>query len=85
VTRKEKALDRLLSAPSDLSWEDLRRALGVFGYVEHTKGKTAGSRRVFKADGLPDIRLHAPHNPPVVRRYAIEDVIATPKAEGLIE
>lgn len=85
MTRKEKALHRLLSVPSDLTWDELKRALGAFGYVENTKGKTAGSRRVFKAEGLPDIRLHAPHNPPVVRRYAIEDVIATLKAEGLIE
>lgn len=34
---------------------------------------------------ITSIRLHAPHNPPVVRRYAIEAVIAPLKAEGLIE
>jgi hypothetical protein len=85
VSRREKALARLLSVPSDLTWDELKCALGAFGYEEQTKGKTAGSRRVFRADGLPEIRLHAPHNPPIVRRYAIEDVIATLKAEGLIE
>ena len=83
---KEKRLKRLLSKPKDFSYDELRALLHSIGYKEYTKGKTSGSRVMFaKQDSGRNLSLHIPHNPPYLKRYAIELIIDFLKESGDIE
>ena len=39
MSRTEKLLQRLLSVPKDLTWEELVKILSQFGYEELKKGE----------------------------------------------
>jgi len=58
---KEKLIERFRNIPSDFTFDELERLLKIFGYERGNKGRTSGSRVVFKdANGSP-IMLHRPH------------------------
>ena len=48
VSRKEKLINRLKSCPKDLTFEEVINLLQYFGYEEYHKGRTSGSRVIFK-------------------------------------
>ena len=75
MSRTEKLLLRLLSIPRDLTWEELTKLLGHFGFIELKKGKTGGSRRKFADDKKNVIILHKPHPGNIVKEYVIKQVI----------
>lgn len=85
MSRKDKAVERLLSVPSDLTWEELVKALATFGFSEMTKGKTAGSRRKFVNPDNDILLLHKPHPANVVKKYAIKQIIENLKTKGLLK
>lgn len=78
----DKLVERLRTIPADFTWDELVKLLKHFGYAEK-KGK--GSRRKFTGEGLPSISLHEPHPKKVVKRYALREVYATLKNEGLLK
>lgn len=84
MSRKSKLIDRFLSIPADLTWDDLVTILASYGYYELNKGKTAGSRRKFVDDSGNLILLHQPHPGKIVKKYAIRQVVATLKEKGKI-
>ena len=47
MSRIEKDIERLKSKPKDFTYEELKRILNHFGFIEDNKGKTSGSRVVF--------------------------------------
>lgn len=77
----EKLRERFKAVPADFTWDELKRLLAQFGYAEQ-KGK--GSRRKFKADGLPTVILHEPHPGRIVKQYALRYVKEMLENEGLI-
>jgi len=85
MSRKNKLIDRFLSTPSDLTWEELVKILSSFGYEEISKGKTAGSRRKFVNTDRDIILLHKPHPANVVKVYAIRQVLDHLKEKGLLK
>jgi hypothetical protein len=85
MSKTEKLLQRLLSVPSDFTWEELTKILGLFGYVELKKGKTGGSRRKFADENKNVIILHKPHPGNIVKEYAIRQVITQLKDKGYIK
>jgi len=68
--------------PKDFTWEELVKVLAVFGYEEHTAGKTGGSRRKFADGGDNVILLHKPHPANIVKPYAVRQVISDLKEAG---
>jgi hypothetical protein len=60
MSRQEKLITRLLSVPKDFTWEELIKALALFGYEELRGGKTGGSRRRFADADKNVITLHKP-------------------------
>jgi hypothetical protein len=58
--------------------------LNGFGYILVKSGKTGGSRVKFMHETLPPIILHKPHPTPVLKKYQLEQIEETLKAEGLI-
>jgi hypothetical protein len=85
MSRQEKLVSRLISIPSDFSWEELTKVLAFYGYQELTGGKTGGSRRRFVDGNKNIITLHKPHPANVVKTYAIREVIAHLKEKGHIK
>lgn len=85
MAKIEKLVERLLSYPTDFTWEEFVKVLGHFGYWELKGGKTSGSRRKF-GDGTNDIiRLHKPHPGNILKRYALKNAIDHLRAKGKIE
>lgn len=86
MSQKEKMLRRILSIPSDYTYDELARFLSQFGFQEMTGGKTGGSRRRFFRDSdSAIIFLHKPHPENIVNKSTIRDVIAKLRELGDID
>lgn len=84
MSTKDKLLARFLTLPSDFTFDELERLLTLFGYEKSNKGRTSGSRIVFKdAHGHP-IMLHKPHPGNIVKLYALKQVLEELQNKGLI-
>ena len=81
---KDKLIERICKLPKDFTWEELLRLLGVFGYEVFNKGKTSGSRVVFKK-GNEKIVLHRPHPTNIIKEYKMKEVVDFLKKRGLIK
>jgi hypothetical protein len=79
MSKIQKLIDRLLSRPTDFTWNELQRLLQFFGYMELKGGKTGGSRRKFVNESKHVISLHKPHPGTILKRYQIDQIIATLK------
>ena len=81
---KEKLIERFKRLPNDFTFDELERLLSFFGYVKSNKGKTSGSRVIYKnSDGCP-IMLHKPHPGNIVKGYALKQVFEELKGLGLL-
>lgn len=81
---KEKLKERFKKIPSDFTFEELERLLSICGFERYGKGKTSGSRVIFKnGSGIP-IMLHKPHPGNIVKTYALRQVFNELKRMGLI-
>ena len=85
MSKKEKLINRLKSHPSDFTWSELNTLLTQLGFVEMAKGKTGGSRtKFYHPISSTLISLHKPHPKPIIKLYAIKQVLETLKEGGLI-
>ena len=71
---KEKLRERFLKMPSDFTFDELQRLLEGYGYEKSNKGKTSGSRLIFKNGDKRPIMLHKPHPGNIVKQYAMKQV-----------
>ena len=85
MSSKDKLIARFLSIPSDFTFEELERMLAIFGYVKSNKGKTSGSRVVFKDKEGHPIMLHKPHPGNIVKQYAVRQVLEELQSKGLLK
>lgn len=81
---KEKLIKRFSALPNDFTWDELQRLLRLLGYEPCNKGKTSGSRVVFKRDDRKPIMLHKPHPGNIVKGYAMKQIYDYLKQENLI-
>lgn len=84
MTKKEKLKERLITLPTDFTWEELKSLLLSFGYKESNVGKTSGSRMRFISEIYSPILLHKPHPKPVIKMYMLKQIIEQLKKEGLL-
>ena len=82
---KEKLRERFLKMPSDFTFEELQRLLEGYGYERSNKGKTSGSRLIFKNGDKRPIMLHKPHPGNIVKEYALKQVMDDLREAGLIK
>ena len=86
MSKAEKLLQHFLSKPKDFTFDELKRLLSGFGYVEAKAGKTGGSRVAFiNRQTKSIIRLHRPHPSPVLKEYQINDVEEGLRKAGVIK
>ena len=82
---KEKLRNRFLKMPSDFTFDEMQRLLEGFGYEKSNKGKTSGSRLIFKNGAKLPIMLHKPHPGNIVKEYAMKQVLEDLKEAGFIK
>lgn len=85
MSTTSKLVDRLLSIPSDLTWDELVKVLEYYGFKMKKTGKTGGSRRKFVDESNNVIILHKPHPANIVKKYAIRQVIQNLEEKGKIK
>ena len=81
----DKLRERFLKMPSDFTFDEMQRLLEGYGYVKSNKGKTSGSRLIFKNGDKRPIMLHKPHPGNIVKDYAMKQVYNDLKEAGFIK
>ena len=82
MTKAEKLLNRFLSRPKDINYNELLRLLSSFGYKEQ---QGSGSRVVFSNNKLKhSIKLHKPHPGNIMKKYQIDLVINELESKELL-
>ena len=84
MAKIDKLIERLLTYPTDFTWEELLKILTHFKFVEIKKGKTGGSRRKFADEEKNIINLHKPHPQNILKRYQLDQIVATLREKGKI-
>ena len=82
---REKLRERFLKLPSDFTFEEMQRLLEGFGYERSNKGRTSGSRLIFKNADKRPIMLHKPHPGNIVKEYAMKQVLEELREAGYIK
>lgn len=82
---KEKLIERFKKQPNDFTFDEMEKLLSIFGYVKSNKGKTSGSRIIFKNENKRPIMLHKPHPGNIIKEYAMKQVLNDLKEEGLLK
>ena len=85
MSQKEKLIVRLKRVPRDFTIDEADTLLGYFGFSSDNKGKTSGSRVLYRNDELNlSISLHKPHPQKELREYQVRQLIAFLETEGLL-
>lgn len=71
---KEKLIERFKAQPSNFTWNELVRLFSVFGYEIGNKGRTSGSRVIFKK-GESSYIAHKPHPDSLIKPYVMKQVL----------
>lgn len=75
MSRQEKLIEKLKSKPRDFTYQEAKTLLNSLGFYEDNKGKTSGSRVVFKNQYRQKIELHKPHPKNTLKSYQIANII----------
>lgn len=82
---REKLRERFLKLPSDFTFDEMQRLLEGYGYERSNKGRTSGSRLIFKNGDKRPIMLHKPHPGNIVKDYAMKQVLEELREAGFIK
>lgn len=85
MSTKDKLIARFMALPSDFTFDELERLLMLFGYSKSNKGKTSGSRVIFKDKNGHPIMLHKPHPGNIVKLYALRQVLEELQSKGCLK
>ena len=76
MSKLEKELERLKSKPKNYTYEEAKNILNKLGFVENNKGKTSGSRVIFKNYSLNKyIEMHKPHPTKILKEYQVKNLL----------
>lgn len=75
MSKLEKEIERLKLKPKDFEYDELKKILNNLGFVEDNKGKTSGSKVIFKNEYNQKIALHKPHPSKVLKSYQINEIL----------
>lgn len=82
---KEKLIERFKRLPNDFTFDEMERLLSVFGYEKSNKGKTSGSRIIYRNENKRPIMLHKPHPGNIIKGYAMRQVLDELKEAGFLK
>lgn len=75
MSKLKKEIERLKSKPKDFTYDEAKKILNNFGFIENNKGKTSGSRVKFIDKQNRIIELHKPHPKNILKPYQINLII----------
>jgi len=85
MSKHQKLIERLLGNPKDFTYDELKRLLSGFGYVEEQRGRTSGSAVLFYNKETSDkISIHKPHTGNIIKGYIIKLVVEHLKKANLL-
>ena len=83
--QKDKLIERLKKRPKDFTFDELERLLGYLSFYKDNKGRTSGSKVLFRSDiHSVQLLLHKPHPGNELRDYQIKQIIEALEQEDLI-
>lgn len=85
MSKIQKDMERLKSKSKDFTYDEAKRILNNFGFIENNKGKTSGSRVEFKNNSNKKIILHKPHLSNILKPYQINEIIKQLREWEVIE
>ena len=75
MSKKDKKIHRLLTLPSDYTYDEAKSLLCSFGFCEDNKGRTSGSRiRFYREFDKRMVLLHKPHPDKTMHRLAVKQL-----------
>ena len=85
MSKKEKLLIKFKGVTKDFSWNELEILLRILGYKRLKSGKTGGAKvKFFNQEKDSLVNLHKPHNPPILKKYLIEQILEKLNNDGVI-
>lgn len=81
---KEKLIKRLLSHPKDFTFDEAVSLLHYLGFERSNKGRTSGSRVLFRRNDGGVLWIHMPHPGKVLHLYQVKELITMLRGEELI-
>jgi len=84
MSKIDKLIEKVLSLSLDITFDELIKFLRYFGYTLNNKGKTSGSRVVFKDKSGSKIYIHKPHPNNIVKIAYLKEIILVLRQEGKI-
>lgn len=85
MVSKEKLIERFKQQPNDFTFDEMERLLSIFGYEKSNKGKTSGSRVIYRNENKRPIMLHKPHPGNIIKVYAMKQVLDELKEAGFLK
>lgn len=83
MSRKEKTLARLMEAPKDFSWDELKAVMAAFGFTLKTTG--GSGRKFIHGESGVTLFMHEPHPSRVLKAYQVREAIDLLKREGFVK
>lgn len=83
MSKRQKAIDRLLSRPSDYEWAELTSLMDVFGYELRTTG--GSGRKFIHSETQATLFMHQPHPGKILKAYQVREAIYFLKQEKHIQ
>ncbi|HEU4982747.1 MAG TPA: hypothetical protein VFT88_08695 [Acidobacteriaceae bacterium] len=83
MSKRQKAIDRLLSKPSDYEWDELAFLMDGFDYELKTTG--GAGRKFIHRETRATLFMHQPHPARVLKSYQVREAIRFLKQEGHIQ
>jgi len=85
MSKRDKVMERLLTRPTNFTFEEVRNLLFGLNYKEDNRGRSSGSRVAFiSMETKHIIRLHKPHPGNTLKKYQIDELIETLESQGVI-
>ncbi len=81
--KKEKLIKKIKSLPKDMTFEELQTLLLELGFEVSNKGRTSGSRIMFRRGDL-NIMIHKPHPKKEMLVFYLKEILRKLEDEGII-
>lgn len=75
MSKIEKEIERLKLKPKDFTYDEAKKILNNLGFYEDNKGKTSGSKGMFKNIDNKKIAIHKPHPSKILKSYQINEIL----------
>lgn len=82
MTKRKKAVERLLAKPTDYGWGEFRTVIESFGYELQTVG--GSGRKFVNPKTGSGLFIHEPHPTKVLKAYQVQLALQFLRTEGHI-